>query len=163
MSHTTVCPKCHVKSKVDESLIGRFITCEQCRCLYYVVVPPLGEERSEWHSVPATSPAIAGESGSPPRSSSTALESLRGRVQILTVLVVLNLVIGSLALVMQLFAAKKQRVQSDSPAGEASSAQPIATGKPGPGLALARGGVASRRRRSTGRTFGRPLRSGRPS
>jgi len=95
-----------VKSKVDESLIGRFITCERCQCLYYVVVPPLGEERSEWHSVPATSPAVAGESESPPRPSSSTFDSLRGRVQVLTVLAVLNLVIGLLALVLQLFAAK---------------------------------------------------------
>ena len=43
MQHTTTCPSCHRKSEVDDSFLGRFICCEQCRCLYYVVVPPLGE------------------------------------------------------------------------------------------------------------------------
>lgn len=99
MSHTTVCPKCHVKSQVDESLIGRFITCEQCRCLYYVVVPALGEDQTEWQAIPATSPAI-GPPGS--RPSAADQELLRARVQWLTGLVVLNLLLTGIALVILL-------------------------------------------------------------
>ncbi len=99
MSHTTVCPKCHVKSQVDESLIGRFITCEQCRCLYYVVVPALGEDQTEWQAIPATSPAI-GSTG--PRPSSADQELFRARVQWLTLLVVLNLLLTGIILVILL-------------------------------------------------------------
>lgn len=101
MSQTTTCPGCHRKSEVDESMIGRFIRCEQCRCMYYVVVPPLGEERSEWTSVAATS-SVSGQSDTshPPRRPETATEVLNRRLQQLTVLVLLNLLIGSIVLVL---------------------------------------------------------------
>lgn len=101
MSQTTTCPGCHRKGEVDESMIGRFIRCEQCRCMYYVVVPPLGEERSEWTSVAATS-SVSGHNDTshvPPRAES-ATEVLNHRLQKLTLLVLLNLLIGSIALIL---------------------------------------------------------------
>lgn len=104
MSHTTICPKCHQKSKVDESLIGRFVTCEHCRCLYYVVVPPLGEERAEWQSIPATSVpqpvsgmAASGAAATGRNVPSDPLPRLAG-------LLVLNLILGALTLLLQIIA-----------------------------------------------------------
>lgn len=101
MSHTTICPKCHQKSKVDESLIGRFVTCEHCRCLYYVVVPPLGEERTEWQSVPATSvpQPISG-----PASTATAKGAGAGADPVgrLTLLVIVSLILSGLSLALQI-------------------------------------------------------------
>lgn len=104
MSHTTVCPKCHVKSQVDQSLIGRFITCEKCRCLYYVVVPALGEDQTEWQAIPATSPAIGPGTAQP---LSAEQELFRTRVQWLTALVVLNLLVSGVVLVILLVRALK--------------------------------------------------------
>lgn len=102
MPHTTICPKCHAKSRVDESLIGRFITCDHCKCLYYVVVPPLGEERSELQSIPATSAVIERSSAGSDRPSSTETEKLQRRINLLTALVVLNLLIGAALLILVL-------------------------------------------------------------
>ena len=101
MQHTTTCPSCHRKSEVDDSFLGRFICCEQCRCLYYVVVPPLGEERSEWTSVAATS-SVSGRDDKDPvsRRPVTETEILSRRVQLLTAMISLNLVIGSIVLVL---------------------------------------------------------------
>lgn len=102
MSHTTICPKCHQKSRVDESLIGRFVTCEHCQCLYYVVVPPLGEERTVWQSMPATSipqPAPGTVATGPRRGESDFLADPVGR---LTLLVIVSLICSGLSLVLQI-------------------------------------------------------------
>ena len=101
MSQTTTCPGCQRKGEVDESMIGRFNRCEQCRCMYYVVVPPLGEERSEWTSVAATS-SISGQdhTSPPPRRAETETEILNRRLQKLTTLIFLNLFIGSIVLLL---------------------------------------------------------------
>lgn len=100
MSHTTICPKCHQKSKVDESLIGRFVTCEHCRCLYYVVVPPLGEERTEWQSLPATSvpQPVSGAA-----STGTAKGAGPDPVGRLMLLVIVSLILSGLSLALQIF------------------------------------------------------------
>ncbi len=101
MSQTTTCPGCHRKSGVDESMIGRFIRCEQCRCMYYVVVPPLGEERSEWTSVAATSSVSGTSDTSPaPRRAETEAEILNRRIRNLTSLVLLSLLISLIVLVL---------------------------------------------------------------
>ncbi len=101
MPQTTTCPGCHLKSEVNDALIGRFIRCEKCHCMYYVVVPPLGEMQNEWQSVAATS-SVSGSNNtsSPNRRPKTDSEVLRSRVQQLTVLIVLNLLISLIVLVM---------------------------------------------------------------
>ncbi len=101
MPQTTTCPGCHLKSEVDDASIGRFIRCEQCRCLYYVVVPPLGELRNELQSVAATS-SVSGsnDTSSSYRRPQTESEVLRSRVQRLTALIVLNLLISLIVLVL---------------------------------------------------------------
>ena len=37
----TECPHCHTLNEVAPSLIGQYVTCQSCRCKYYVYVPPL--------------------------------------------------------------------------------------------------------------------------
>jgi hypothetical protein len=100
MSHTTTCPRCHFRSEVDESLIGRFLDCEHCRCLYYVVVPPLGAEHGEWSSVAAT-----GHVDATPQAgrSLTQTESLLRKVQQLIIVTLLNSLISLLVLGLALY------------------------------------------------------------
>jgi ssDNA-binding Zn-finger/Zn-ribbon topoisomerase 1 len=95
MPHTTICPKCHTETQVDESVIGRFLTCENCRCLYYVVVPSLKDEKRPWQSIPASSAISA------PRPT-TPEETLEYRIGRLAVLMLINIVIGVAVLVVEL-------------------------------------------------------------
>ena len=104
MSHTTVCPKCHQKSRVDESLIGRFVTCEHCQCLYYVVVPPLGEERTEWQALPATSVPHPVPGTAATRPAVPDRDVQRDPVRRLMGLLVVNLILGALTLLLQIVA-----------------------------------------------------------
>lgn len=101
MPQTTTCPGCHLRSEVNDVLIGRFIRCEQCHCMYYVVVPPLGELRNELQSVAATSSVAGPDYTTPlPRKPPSEAEALRRRVQQLTSLLVLNLLISAIVLVL---------------------------------------------------------------
>src|SRR5947207_14317513 len=40
-------PHCHQANAVPMAGIGQYITCQACRCKYYVYVPPLEEPRGE--------------------------------------------------------------------------------------------------------------------
>lgn len=108
MSQITTCPGCHRKNEVDESMIGRFVRCDQCRCLYYVVVPPLGEERREWTSIAANS-STSGHVDTEQLSKrpESAAEILNRRLQVLTLLMILNLLIGSMAVVLAIILIRK--------------------------------------------------------
>ncbi len=91
MSQTTTCPGCHRTSEVDESMLGRFIRCEQCRCMYYIVVPPLGNEGIPWTSVAATSSISGNTATSPaPKRVETETERLNRRLQNMTSLLLLS-------------------------------------------------------------------------
>jgi hypothetical protein len=46
MSLIIACPLCHQPNEIPEPDVGRFATCEHCKEPYYVVVPPLDEDRS---------------------------------------------------------------------------------------------------------------------
>jgi hypothetical protein len=101
MSLTTTCPGCHRTSEVDDSMLGRFIRCEQCRCMYYIVVPPLGDDGHQWTSVAATSSVSGATAKSPaPKRVETEAERLNRRLQNLTSLLLLNLLIGAILLVL---------------------------------------------------------------
>lgn len=101
MSQTTTCPGCHRTSEVDESMLGRFIRCEQCRCMYYIVVPPLGDERRQWTSVAATSSVSEEDLTSPAaKRVETDSERLNRRLQNMTSLLLLSLLISSISLAM---------------------------------------------------------------
>jgi hypothetical protein len=43
MKTTAQCPHCHELNAVAPSTIGRYVTCEKCRCKFWVYVPPLAE------------------------------------------------------------------------------------------------------------------------
>lgn len=102
MLHTTTCPGCHHQSAVDESLIGRFIRCEQCRCMYYVIVPPLGEEHKEWAAIPATGPVSRKTEPTSDRRVENATETLDRRIQQLIAMNTLNLLVSATVLVLVL-------------------------------------------------------------
>lgn len=42
----TECPHCQGINDVAPSHIGQYVTCQSCRCKYYVYVPPLENESS---------------------------------------------------------------------------------------------------------------------
>src|SRR6185369_3693370 len=46
MQRPTECPQCHAKNDVAPSHIGQYVTCQSCRCKYYVYVPPLADTSS---------------------------------------------------------------------------------------------------------------------
>lgn len=103
MSQTTTCPGCHRTSEVDESMLGRFIRCEQCRCMYYIVVPPLGNEGIPWTSVAATSSISGDAATSPaPKRVETETERLNRRLQNMTSLLLLSLLISSITFALAL-------------------------------------------------------------
>jgi hypothetical protein len=54
MPQTVECPHCHQLNAVPLAGIGQYVTCQACRCKYYVYVPPLEEGRS---GVTITEPA----------------------------------------------------------------------------------------------------------
>lgn len=96
MTITTTCPKCNAKTEVSGSMVGRFVTCESCRCLYYIVVPPLKKDEPEGLiSVPAVSVARP----SAPTSLKQTFDARYGR---LMALLVANLVIGAAVLLIEL-------------------------------------------------------------
>jgi ssDNA-binding Zn-finger/Zn-ribbon topoisomerase 1 len=96
MSHTTICPKCNAKTEVSESLVGRFVTCDNCHCLYYVVVPPLKKEGDEnLVSVPAVSTAL-------PTTPPSLRQSFETRYTRIFLLLAANLVIGAAILIIEL-------------------------------------------------------------
>ncbi|MGC4003016.1 MAG: hypothetical protein QM811_07725 [Pirellulales bacterium] len=102
MPRTTTCPKCGVESQISDSLVGRFVTCESCRCLYYVVAPTLAEDEDTHKkllSVPAVGASRPAESPAGSASAPTPLHTLYARLQIL---LVLNLLIGAAVLVLEL-------------------------------------------------------------
>jgi hypothetical protein len=43
MTTTAQCPHCHELNTVAPSTIGRYVTCEKCKCKFWVYVPPLEE------------------------------------------------------------------------------------------------------------------------
>ena len=96
MSHTTTCPKCNTKTEVSESLVGRFVTCDNCRCLYYVVVPPLKKDEDQGLiSVPAVSQTQ-------PSAPSSLKQTFDARYSRLMTLLLVNLAIGATVLVIEL-------------------------------------------------------------
>jgi hypothetical protein len=44
MSREIDCPQCHTINSVPESTVGSYATCKKCKCMFWVTVPPLGEE-----------------------------------------------------------------------------------------------------------------------
>jgi hypothetical protein len=96
MTYKTTCPKCNAETEVSGSLVGRFVTCDHCRCLYYVVVPPLNDETQEKYvSVPATSSAR-------PSAPTSLKQTFDARYNRLLTLLVANLVLGAAVLVVEL-------------------------------------------------------------
>jgi hypothetical protein len=47
MPKTVECPHCHQLNAVPLAGIGQYVTCQACKCKYYVYVPPLAEGRGE--------------------------------------------------------------------------------------------------------------------
>lgn len=103
MSQTTTCPGCQRTSEVEESMLGRFIRCEQCRCMYYIVVPPLGNEGIPWTSVAATSSISGlGDTSLAPRRVETETERLNRRLHNLTSLLLLSFMINMITFALEL-------------------------------------------------------------
>lgn len=99
MSQTTRCPGCGIVRQVDDSMIGRFTSCDHCRCMYYVVVPPLGQETANWPSIAATSSMSDSLSAAQLSNvRSTAVDSIHDQVARLYKLQVGTLLISLLAL-----------------------------------------------------------------
>jgi len=44
MTQEIDCPQCHTLNTVPESAVGSYATCKTCKCMFWVTVPPLGEE-----------------------------------------------------------------------------------------------------------------------
>lgn len=96
MSYKTTCPKCNTETPNGESLIGRFVTCENCRCMYYVVVPPLSKDEPQGL---VTVPALVTARPSAPTSLKQTFDTRYSR---LLTLLVANLVIGAAVLAIEL-------------------------------------------------------------
>jgi hypothetical protein len=54
MARSAECPHCHAMNDVPPSNIGQYVTCEACRCKYYVYVPPVEPTSSHTITAPPT-------------------------------------------------------------------------------------------------------------
>ena len=43
MSQEIDCPQCRTINTVPDVAIGSYFTCKNCKCLFWITVPPLGE------------------------------------------------------------------------------------------------------------------------
>ena len=60
----TECPHCHGLNEVAPSHIGQYITCQSCRCKYYVYVPPLENSEPRIAQPPTPRPAAQSDTQS---------------------------------------------------------------------------------------------------